>query len=114
MQRRLHGETVALTVKTQTGTDALGCPTYTEEQVLVDNVLIAPVTGQEAIDTLNLTGRRAVYWLAIPKGDSHIWEDTTVSFGGHTWRTIGTPVEGIEDMVPLAWNRKVQVERYAV
>ena len=112
--QQIRGVSVSLTVRTLTGYDALNCPTYSETSAQVDNVLIAPVSGEEALETVNLTGRRAVYTLHIPKGDAHEWEDTTVSFGGRTWRTIGTPVEGIEDMVPLAWNRKVQVERYAV
>ena len=109
---RIRGVSVSLTVKTPAGADELGCPLYTEGAVQVDNVLIAPVTGAEATESVNLTGRRAVYELHIPKGDAHVWEDTTVSFWGETWRTIGLPVEYLEQNTPGLWNRKVQVERY--
>ncbi len=28
------------------------------------------------------------------------------------WRSFGIPSQGIEDMIPLDWNKKVTVERY--
>ena len=110
--RRLRGQTVALTVKTQSGTDSLGCPEYTETTVDVENVIVDPVSAQDLLDTLNLTGRRAVYTLHIPKGDANVWEDTTVRFWGRTWRTIGMPIAYMEELTPGEWNQKVQVERY--
>ena len=76
----------------------------------VENVLVAPSTEQEILDTLELTGRRAVYTLGIPKGDNHVWTDRKVSFFGQDFRVIGAPVEGIEAMIPLEWNRKVRCE----
>ena len=50
--------------------------------------------------------------MAIPKGDAHDWEDTVVEFFGEKWRTFGFQVEGIEDMIPLYWNKTIKVERY--
>ena len=61
---------------------------------------------------VGLDGKKIRYQLAIPKGDDHIWEDTLVEFFGETWRTIGFTATGIEDLIPLSWNRKVWVERY--
>ena len=60
----------------------------------------------------NLFGKKAVYTLAIPKGDTHKWEDSVVEFFGHKWKTFGFPIEGIESNIPLDWNKKVMVERY--
>lgn len=68
------------------------------------------VSEQEVLDTLNLTGRRAEYQLAIPKGDPHIWEGQRVQFFGETWRVIGNAIRGIEALIPLEWNQKVTVE----
>lgn len=109
----MKGITVTLYERTQSGTDAFNRPEYTETPVEISNVLAAPATeaGQELLDVLNLTGRKAVYTLAIPKGDTHSWEGCRVDFFGERWRVIGLPTEGIEDLIPLAWNRKVQVER---
>ncbi len=109
----MKGITVTLLKRTQTGTDAFNRPVYTETAVEVENVLVAPAgdAGQEVLDTLNLTGRKAVYTLAIPKGDTNDWEGNRVQFFGETWQVTGIPTEGIEAMIPLQWNKKVQVER---
>lgn len=107
----MKGIPVLLTIKTQVGEDPFGAPVCQETTETVDNVLVAPTTGQEWVDTLNMTGRRAIYTLGIPKGDTHEWEDTTVAFFGQSFHTIGPVTEGIEALIPLGWNRKVQVER---
>jgi hypothetical protein len=110
---RLKGITITLYDLTQTGTDPLNKPIYAETPVQVDNVLVAPVESTEQLETYTLTGRRAVYQLGIPKGDTHDWTaGKRVSFFGADWRIIGIPTEGIESMIPLDWNKKVQVERY--
>lgn len=105
---------VTLTVKTQTGTDALGEPLYTETTESVDGVLIGEPTSEEINNAITMYGKKASFTLAIPKGDTHTWEDTTVTlpaqFGG-TYRTIGTPKMGIEENIPLKWNKKVVVEK---
>ena len=110
---RIRGIAVTLYDLTQTGTDPLNKPIYTETPVQIDNVLVAPVSSTEQLETYTLTGRRAVYQLGIPKGDTHDWKaGKKVSFFGADWRVIGIPTEGIEEMIPLDWNKKVQVERY--
>lgn len=106
----LKGITIDLYTKVQTETDDLGNPIYTETVEPVENVLVAPMSDQEILDLINLTGRKAVYQMAIPKGDTHDWTNVKVGFFGQTFRTIGMPIEGIEEMLPLAWNKKVRVE----
>lgn len=106
----IKGITVTLYEKSQTGVDAFNRPIYTETPVDVENVLVAPMSDEEILDTLNLTGRRAKYQLGIPKGDAHTWEGNTVAFFGEKWRVIGQPTIGIDGLIPLAWNKKVKVE----
>jgi hypothetical protein len=108
----IKGITVTLYKETEGEPDAFGRPTYTEEAISVDNVLVAPASTSETLDTVNLTGKKAVYTLGIPKGDSHDWKDKKVEFFGETFRTFGEPLKGIDDMIPLEWNMKIQVERY--
>lgn len=110
METWIKGITVYLTVQTQTGTDAFNAPVHSEEEVAVENVLVTPLSDTEILDTLNLTGKKAVYELSIPKGDAHDWTNTTVRFFGEIWRTIGHGKELIGANVPLSWNKKVQVE----
>ena len=109
---RLTGRSIILYDKVKAGMDDFNHPIYTETPITVENVLIGLPTPQEVVDTLNLTGKRATYTLGIPKGDTHDWEDCTVEFWGQRFRVIEIPTQGIEEMIPLDWNKKVKVERY--
>ena len=108
----IKGITVTLYEITAAGVDEFNKTTYTEQAVDVDNVLVAPATSEEILDTINLYGKKAEYTMAIPKGDTHSWEDCKVSFFGEDWHVFGIPLQGIECDIPLAWNKKVMVERY--
>lgn len=109
---RIQGVTIQLYEKTESGKDAFNRPIYTETITDVDNVLIGEPSTEDIVDTLNLTGKRLAYTLAIPKGDTHTWTDRKVGFFGEVFRTIGNPTQGIEANIPLSWNKKVKVERY--
>ena len=109
---RIRGIDVILYEKTKTGEDDFGATIYEEKAVTVSDVLPGEPTSSEILDTLNLTGKKLVYTLAIPKGDTHNWNNVKVEFFGKTFRTFGEPLEGIDAMLPLRWNKKVQVEYY--
>ena len=112
---RLSGETISLIPQINVGgaVDDFGDPIMTDgEPVSVENVLISPVTSSEVLDTLNLSGRKAVCQLAIPKGDSNEWEDQFVVFWGHRWKAVGFVTQCEDHLTPLSWNKKVMVERY--
>ena len=106
------GETVILHERIQVGTDAFNAPVYEERPTPVNDVLIAPVTSTEAQEVLDLTGKKVVYQLGLPKGDGHVWEDRKVSFWGADWHVVGFGTQGMEAYIPGNHNRKVQVERY--
>ncbi len=111
----LKGIDIILHEKVCTGKDAFNREIFEEVPVTVSNVLVAPVESagtQEVLSEVSLNGKGARYQLGIPKGDTHNWEDVTVEFFGHTWRTVGFSVIGIDELIPLDWNRKVTVERY--
>ena len=106
----IQGIKVILYEEQEIGIDEFKRPVYETTPVTIDNVLISPVSGTEILDTLNLTGRRAVYQLAIPKEDQHDWIDKEVSFWGRRFHTIGDVIQGIDALIPLDWNKKVLVE----
>lgn len=112
MQIMIKGIPVTLYVKTQTGTDPFNRPIYEETAETIENVLVGEPSSEDVTNELNLSGKVISYVLAIPKGDTHDWENTFVEFFGKRYRTIGTPTQGIEENIPLAWNKKVRVERY--
>lgn len=109
---KIKGITVTLITRQETGKDPFDNPIYTDVEIPVENVLVSPTSSDDVVNTLSLTGRKAVYTLAIPKGDTNTWENQEVRFFGERWRVFGIPLQGIEDMIPLRWNKKVTVERY--
>ena len=108
----LKGIIVTLVDKVESGEDDFGHPIFEDKEIVIENVLVAPTSTQDVLNKLSITGKKAVYTIAIPKGDSNNWENREVKFFGRKWRTIGIPQEGIESMIPLSWNRKVMVEAY--
>lgn len=112
---RIHGITIKLYNRTKIGIDELHRPIYEETPEEVENVLVGEPSTDDIINTQTLTGKRVQYWLGIPKGDTHVWTDRVVElpepFAGK-YRTFGDVIAGIEDMIPLSWNKKVMVERY--
>ena len=108
----IKGKTVTLYQKVKSGKDSFNHDTYTETSIDVENVLITPVSSEAIVNELQLSGKRLVYELCIPKGDTHTWDDSKVGFYGETWHTFGYPEEWIDENVPLLWNKKIKVERY--
>ena len=108
----IKGITVTLINKKEVGRDPFDQPIVKDVQIEVENVLVSPTSTDDIVNQLNIDGKKAVYTLAIPKGDTNNWEDAEVIFFDKRWRTFGIPTEGIEDLIPLDWNKKVMVERY--
>lgn len=109
---KIKGITIQLIQQTEIGKDPFDNPIYEDKPINVENVLISPTSSDDVVNQLSLTGRKAVYTLAIPKGDANDWQNKEVLFFDKRWRTFGIPLEGIEELIPLDWNKKVMVERY--
>jgi phage protein len=76
----------------------------------VKNVLIGEPSSQDMTGFADESGL-ITYILAIPKGDTHSWTDKKISFFGENFRTVGYPLQGIEENMPLQWHKKVKVQR---
>lgn len=109
----MRGITVQLMVKTQVGVDLFNQPAYETKYEDVNDVLVGEPSSTDIENNITMYGKRTAYTLAIPKGDEHVWEDTEVilpaPFSG-TFRTIGKATAGIEENIPLRWNKKVHLE----
>lgn len=110
----IHGETVVLIEKTQTGVDPMGAPIYEETEAVVDNVLVGSPAADPVTEMNDLDGKRCAYVLGIPKGDAHDWRDTVVYIRGERYRTYGPPLVQTEANIPtrIPWHVQVKVERY--
>lgn len=109
----INGITITLINLVESGKDAFNNPIYEENQVQVDDVLVAPSSSDDIVDSTDLYGKKAIYTIAIPKGDTHVWEDQIVEFFGQRWKVFSMPMTGIESNIPLRWNTKYYVEGYA-
>lgn len=109
---KIHGIPITLIDKQVVSKDPFGSPVVEDVEITIDNVLVAPATTEDVTSQMSLTGKKISYTIGIPKGDLHDWEEKEVRFFGKRWKTVGIPLEGIESMVPLEWNKKVMVERY--
>lgn len=112
----MRGLTVTLTKKAKTGTDPFGAPIYTETTETVANVLVGEPSTDDITSSTDLYGKRIDYMLGIPKGDTHNWQDTAVSWTDAYGRTIscetfGFPITGVEELIPTPWHMKVRCHR---
>lgn len=108
----MKGTIIQLVVKTQSGTDGFGAPIYTEALENVEDVLVGSPSTDDITTTLNLYGKKVEYVLGIPKGDTHNWVDAEVIIWGNRFKTIGYPMTGEQENIPLRWGQNVKVEKY--
>ena len=109
---KIHGIPITLIDKQVVSVDPFGTPVMKDVEITIDNVIVAPATTEDVTSQMSVTGKKISYTIGIPKGDAHDWENKEVRFFGKRWKTVGIPLEGIESMIPLEWNKKVMVERY--
>lgn len=80
----------------------------------VRNILVGQPATSGTADISDDWGTLREYTLAIPKGDTHDWVNRIVSFWGQTFRTVGYPLQGIEELMPLDWHKQVKVRQINV
>lgn len=113
----MRGMTVTLYEQVETGTDAFHAPVCEEIPTQVENVLIGEPSSDEIITATDLYGKRILFMLGVPKGDTHDWQDKRVEWTdayGRTVRvkTFGFPITGIEANIPGPWHMKVRCGAY--
>ena len=77
----------------------------------VSNVLVGNPASSGTAELPDSGGTLRSYTLAIPKGDTHDWVNRTLEFFGQKFRTVGIPLQGIEENIPLFWHKQVNVQR---
>ena len=108
----MKGTTIQVEVKTQTGTDPFGAPVYESVFEDVKDVLVGQPSTDEIKTSTDLFGKKLVYMLGIPKGDTHNWEDVNVIIWGRPFKTFGLPITGEQANIPLRWGQNVRVGYY--
>ncbi len=114
----IKGIPVTLYETTITGQDDFGRDIVEEKAVVIDNVVVGSLVGQQGSDDVvsetSLNGRHAAYNLALPADDSHEWENKCVEFYGRRWKVVGVPTKFIDGFMGQSWpwNKQVRVEAY--
>ena len=80
-------------------------------------MLVGQPEAGDIVTSTDLYGKRILYMLGIPKGDTHDWVDKRVEWTDSYGRTItvktfGFPITGIEANVPGPWHMKVRCGAY--
>ncbi len=109
---KIKGISVTLYERIPSDKDHFGAQQYKEQPVVVENVLVCPASHDDIVDGAGMDGRRAEYYLCLPKDDAHTWEGCRVDFFGTSWRVFGPPLSYIDANTPGSWNKRVKVERY--
>lgn len=106
------GKTITLINHEEVARDELNNPVYNDIETQVDNVLWSTSLTDDIINSTNLNGRKEVLILAIPKGDTHKWEDQHVIIEGKKYHIFTPAKKGIDELVPSPWNCQYLCERY--
>lgn len=109
---KIKGITITLIDRVEIDKDPFGHPVYKDKEIQVNNVLVAPVSTDDIVNSLELEGKKVVYVLGIPKGDTNNWENKEIRFFGQRFKSFGKVTQGIDHLIPLDWNKKVKVEVY--
>ena len=108
----MKGISVILYERTMVGYDELNNPIYEDLPVTVKDVLVGQPSTEAASTSMNLYGKKLDYILALPKGDTHDWENAKIEFFDKTFRSFGEVIEGIEANIPTRWHKQVRVQHY--
>lgn len=107
-----QGQTITLIERVQTGTDGFNQPIFDEIETEVANVLYSTSLTDDIITNTNLVGKKDVHIIAIPKGDTHLWENRDILIEGKRYHIFTPAKKGIDSLVPSPWNAQYLCESY--
>lgn len=105
------GMEIVFTQKVANGTDDLNNPTYTTQQVTVDDCLVAPITEpasareQQAMDQAKDQVR-----VHLPKAYTGDLGGSSFDYNGKTFTLDSSSVEFMDGNTPTRWNRYFRAE----
>lgn len=108
---KIKGIRIKLINDVKIGADPFGNDITEEKTIIVDNVLVSPADTDDVANNLALHGKTVSYMLGIPKGDENEWTNAKVELFGEIFETVGEPIQGIEELVPLKWHKKIMISK---
>lgn len=93
------------------GVDALNDPTYTTQNIEIDDVLIAPITEpSNAREAQALEQSRDQVRVHIPKTSDADISDSTFVYDGKTFKVDSDSVRFMPENTPTRWHRYFRAE----
>ena len=109
----IKGIEIIAYIRQTSGKDELGNEIFKKKKILLENVLVSPAESDDMLGTANLNTDRIAYQLAIPKKYNDIdFSGAHFEFFSKKFKIVSIPYKGIDELIPLKWNKKIQVENY--
>lgn len=106
---QLTGEAVTVIRRVESGRDDFNDPVYTDEEQVVDNVLVAPGDLADVVESTRPEGTEVNYTLYFPKSFDGSLETAKIEVRGERLDVIGHPDRYDEKICPTSWNMVVKV-----
>lgn len=107
----MKGTTLTFVKKVANGTDSLNNPTYTTENIEVDDCLIAPITEPaSAREAQAMTQSKDQVRIHLPKASDADVSGSSVDWGGKTFTLDSDSVVFMDSNTPTRWNRYFRAE----
>lgn len=107
----LQGMPITFTKQVADGTDSLNDPTYTTQEITVDDCLVAPITEPaNARETQALEQSRDQVRVHLPKTNTQDISDSTFIYQGKTFKVDSASVSFMNENTPGRWNTYFRAE----
>ena len=105
------GMEIVFTQKVANGVDDLNNPTYTTQQITVDDCLVAPITEPTtAREQQAMEQSKDQVRVHMPKASTADVGNSSFVYNGKTFRLDSSSIKFMDDNTPTRWNRYFRAE----
>lgn len=107
----ITGMTMTFSKRTATGKDDMNNPTYTTEEITIDDCLVAPPTEPVSVrEQQAMEQSRDVVRVHLPKATDEDISHSTFQWDGKTFTIDSDSVQFMNENTPGRWNRYFRAE----
>lgn len=107
----MKGMTLTFTKKVAGALDAMNNPTYTDQEIVIDDCLIAPIIEPTSLrEEQAMKQSRDQVRIHLPKTTTEDVSNSDVIYDGKTFHLDSDSVKFMDDNTPTRWNRYFRAE----
>jgi len=107
----IAGMAITFTKQVSSGVDALNDPTYTTQDITIEDVLVAPITEpSNAREAQALEQSRDQVRVHLPKVNDQDISDSTFIYEGKAFKVDSASVKLMDANTPTRWNTYFRAE----